>query len=126
MWINIIWMDVHIWVLCVLDCVALAHPKVRPSDAALGSMGCSKSRRSPDESNVEDRHRRRRGRSLAFGQRLLFALHENVVERIVADRLRQALDPHQFVLLGGRRHSVDGVLALHHLRAAGNGMRECR
>lgn len=74
------------------------------------------------DSNVEDRrHRRRRGRSLAFGQRLLFALHENVVERIVADRLRQALDPLQFVLLGGRRHSVDGMLALHHLAGMGMG-----
>lgn len=50
---------------------------------------------------------------LALGQRLLLTLHENVIERIVADRLRQALDPLLLVLLSRRRHAIHRVLSLH-------------
>lgn len=53
---------------------------------------------------------------LTLAERLLFPLYQNVVERIVAYGLRQALDPFLLILLRCGRHAINSVLALHHLR----------
>lgn len=52
---------------------------------------------------------------LTLAERLLFPLYQNIVERIVADGLRQALDPFLLILLRCGGHAINRMLALHHL-----------
>lgn len=58
---------------------------------------------------------------LTLDHGLLFALHQNLVKRIVGDAMCETLDPFVLLLFGGSWHAVNWVLTLDNLKkSSGN------